>query len=79
MRAVDTNVVIRLVTVDDPAQMVLAESFIANGAWAPFLVLAEAPADSRTVSLSSPRGKPGICPSARSITRSRECRAHSDS
>jgi predicted nucleic-acid-binding protein len=58
MRAVDTNVVIRLVTGDDPAQMVLAESFIANGAWVPFLVLAEAIWVLHTVFRKAQKNKP---------------------
>jgi predicted nucleic-acid-binding protein len=42
MRAVDTNVLVRLVVRDDPDQVRVAESFIAPGAWASHLVLAEA-------------------------------------
>ena len=42
MRAVDTNVLVRLVTRDDPKQVVVAEAFIANGAWVSHLALAEA-------------------------------------
>lgn len=42
MRAVDTNVLVRLVTRDDPKQVGAAESFVARGAWVPHLVLAEA-------------------------------------
>jgi predicted nucleic-acid-binding protein len=42
MRAVDTNVLVRLITRDDPRQTVAAEHFIAGGAWVPTLVLAEA-------------------------------------
>jgi predicted nucleic-acid-binding protein len=42
MRAVDTNVLVRLVVRDSPEQVRLAESFIASGAWVPHLVLAEA-------------------------------------
>jgi predicted nucleic-acid-binding protein len=41
MRAVDTNVLVRLVTRDDKHQVVAAEGFIANGAWVPQLVLVE--------------------------------------
>jgi predicted nucleic-acid-binding protein len=41
MRAVDTNVVVRLVTRDDPKQVEAAESFVAKGAWVSHLVLAE--------------------------------------
>jgi len=42
MRAVDTNVLIRLLVRDDPDQVALAESFISPGAWISHLVLAEA-------------------------------------
>jgi predicted nucleic-acid-binding protein len=41
MRAVDTNVLVRLVVRDDPEQVRIAESFIASGAWVSQLVLAE--------------------------------------
>jgi predicted nucleic-acid-binding protein len=41
MRAVDTNVVVRLVVRDDPGQVAAAEAFTANGAWVSHLVLAE--------------------------------------
>jgi len=42
MRAVDTNVLVRLVTRDDAKQLAAAEAFVARGAWVPHLVLAEA-------------------------------------
>jgi predicted nucleic-acid-binding protein len=42
MRAVDTNVVVRLLVRDDPQQASAAERFIASGAWVSHLVLAEA-------------------------------------
>ena len=42
MRAVDTNVLVRLVTRDDAKQVATAEAFVARGAWVPHLVLAEA-------------------------------------
>ena len=42
MRAVDTNVLVRLVTRDDPRQTAAAEAFVANGAWVPQLALVEA-------------------------------------
>jgi predicted nucleic-acid-binding protein len=42
MRAVDTNVLVRLMTVDDPAQTATAEKFIAGGVWVPLVALAEA-------------------------------------
>jgi predicted nucleic-acid-binding protein len=42
MRAVDTNVLVRLVTRDDAKQVAAAEAFVASGAWVPHLALAEA-------------------------------------
>ena len=42
MRAVDTNVLVRLVTRDDAKQVAAAEDFVAQGAWVPSLALAEA-------------------------------------
>jgi predicted nucleic-acid-binding protein len=42
MRAVDTNILVRLLVRDDPDQVKTAESFIAPGAWVSHLVLAEA-------------------------------------
>src|SRR5688572_9249867 len=42
MRAVDTNVLVRLVIGDDPDQVSAAEDFVASGAWVPHLALAEA-------------------------------------
>jgi len=42
MRAVDTNVLVRLITRDDPKQVAAAEVFVSNGAWVGHLVLAEA-------------------------------------
>jgi len=42
MRAVDTNVLVRLITRDDARQTHSAESFIEKGAWVPVLALAEA-------------------------------------
>lgn len=41
MRAVDTNVMVRLIARDDPKQVTAAESFVARGAWVSHLVLAE--------------------------------------
>jgi predicted nucleic-acid-binding protein len=41
VRAVDTNVLVRLVTRDDPKQVAAAETFVGRGAWVPHLVLAE--------------------------------------
>ena len=42
MRAVDTNVLVRLVTRDDRRQTAAAESFVSKGAWVSTLVLMEA-------------------------------------
>src|ERR1700685_1109891 len=42
MRAIDTNVLVRLVTRDDFRQVSAAESFIEQGAWVSVLALAEA-------------------------------------
>jgi predicted nucleic-acid-binding protein len=42
MRAVDTNVLIRLVTWDDSRQVAAAETFIERGAWVSTIALAEA-------------------------------------
>lgn len=41
MRAIDTNVLVRLVTRDDEKQVTAAEAFVAKGAWVSLLVLAE--------------------------------------
>jgi predicted nucleic-acid-binding protein len=41
MLAVDTNVLVRLITRDDPRQVAAAEAFVAKGAWVSHLVLAE--------------------------------------
>jgi predicted nucleic-acid-binding protein len=42
MRAIDTNVLVRLLTRDDAAQTAAAEDHIAGGAWVSQLVLVEA-------------------------------------
>lgn len=42
MRAVDTNVLVRLMTRDDTKQVAVAEAFVAKGAWVPHLAVAEA-------------------------------------
>ncbi len=42
MRAVDTDVLVRLISRDDAAQVTAAEEFVAPGAWVPHLALAEA-------------------------------------
>jgi predicted nucleic-acid-binding protein len=41
MRAVDTNVLVRLLARDDPEQAHAAEDFVAAGAWVSHLVLVE--------------------------------------
>ena len=41
MRAVDTNVLVRLIARDDVKQAELADAFIAKGAWVSHLVLVE--------------------------------------
>jgi predicted nucleic-acid-binding protein len=41
MRAVDTNLLVRLIVRDDPKQVEAAEAFVAQGAWVSQLVLAE--------------------------------------
>ena len=42
MRAVDTNVLVRLITRDDSRQAASAENFVEKGAWVSVLALAEA-------------------------------------
>jgi predicted nucleic-acid-binding protein len=42
MRAVDTNVLVRLIARGDARQIASAENFIAKGAWVSVLALAEA-------------------------------------
>ncbi len=42
MRAVDTNVLVRLITRDDRRQTAVAESFVNKGAWVSTLVLMKA-------------------------------------
>lgn len=41
MRAVDTNVLVRLIVRDDVRQVAAAEAFVERGAWASLLVIAE--------------------------------------
>jgi predicted nucleic-acid-binding protein len=41
MRAIDTNVLVRLLARDDAAQLAAAEAFIEKGAWVPLLALVE--------------------------------------
>ena len=42
MRAIDTNVLVRLITQDDARQAAAAESFVEHGAWVSVVVLVEA-------------------------------------
>jgi predicted nucleic-acid-binding protein len=42
MRAVDTNLLVRLVARDNPKQAAAAEAFVSKGAWVSHAVLAEA-------------------------------------
>lgn len=42
MRAVDTNVIVRLMVRDDPRQVSAAERYVATGAWVSVLAVAEA-------------------------------------
>ncbi len=42
MRAVDTNVLVRLITRDDARQAAAADAFIGKGAWVSILALTEA-------------------------------------
>src|SRR5258705_11634110 len=41
MRAVDTNVLVRLLARDEPKQVAAAEDFVAPGAWVSHVVLVE--------------------------------------
>ena len=41
MRAIDTNVLVRLITRDDAAQTETAQAFVARGVWVSHVVLAE--------------------------------------
>lgn len=41
MRAVDTNLLVRLITRDDPDQVTAADEFVAKGAWVSGLALVE--------------------------------------
>ena len=41
MRAIDTNVLVRLIVRDDPEQVGRAEAFVEHGAWISLPVLAE--------------------------------------
>ena len=41
MRAIDTNLLVRLIVRDDVSQVAASEEFIASGAWVSHIVLAE--------------------------------------
>lgn len=41
MRAIDTNVLVRLLVRDDPRQLDAAEEFVSKGAWVSLVVLTE--------------------------------------
>ena len=41
MRAVDTNVLVRILARDDPGQVRVADEFVSAGAWVSLLALAE--------------------------------------
>ena len=41
MRAVDTNILVRLITRDDPKQLPAADTYVSKGAWVSTVVLAE--------------------------------------
>ncbi|MCC6751591.1 MAG: PIN domain-containing protein [Deltaproteobacteria bacterium] len=41
MRAIDTNVLVRLLVRDDPKQVAAAEAYVAGGAWVSLLALVE--------------------------------------
>jgi predicted nucleic-acid-binding protein len=56
VRAVDTNVLVRLITRDDVKQVASAEAFVATGAWVPHLALAEATWVLASVYERSPEG-----------------------
>ena len=49
MRAVDTNILVRIITRDDARQAASADVFIKNGAWVSILALAEATWVLRTI------------------------------
>ena len=55
MRAVDTNVLVRLLVADDPVQTAAAEAFAERGAWVSHLVLVEATWVLRSVYEVEPR------------------------
>jgi predicted nucleic-acid-binding protein len=56
MRAVDTNVLVRMLVRDDPEQAASAEAFVAAGAWVSLVVLVEAVWVLDSVYGAKPRG-----------------------
>jgi len=56
VRAVDTNLLVRLITRDDVKQVASAEAFVGAGAWVPHLALAEATWVLASVYERSPEG-----------------------
>jgi predicted nucleic-acid-binding protein len=42
MRAIDTNLLVRIIARDDPEQVIKAEAFVDRGVWVSHLALAEA-------------------------------------
>jgi len=70
MRAVDTNILVRLIARDDPKQLVAAEEFVAAGAWVSHIVLVETawvldavfslPPDRIALALEHYRSNPGL-------------------
>jgi predicted nucleic-acid-binding protein len=58
MRAVDTNVLVRIIARDDPRQTGAAEAFVADGAWLSHVVLAELAWVLESVYDSRPKGSP---------------------
>jgi predicted nucleic-acid-binding protein len=59
MRAVDTNVLVRLITRDDTRQAASADLFVQRGAWVSILALAEATWVLATVYERSARARGG--------------------
>ena len=54
MRAVDTNVLVRILARDDPKQVRVADEFVSAGAWVSLLALAETHNTSTTGALRIP-------------------------
>lgn len=72
MRAVDTNLLVRLVVRDDPTQVAAAELFVQSGAWISHVVLVETTERSGGI---CPGGSPrslGLCSPIRRSIASRQ-------